>query len=296
MEKENNEVKPKEEKKREPRFIVAVGRKGVGKTYKSLQQLSDYVKRGGKVLILDTNNEYGNVKLDHKNPDFVHIRSLDIKDLTIWVNNKIPEARRILPFRTGKEFGVLNMKEMQELLGQILKVFKRGLFVIEDPTKFVTDSLPSDLIGTLSTQRHKGADIMLHFQHIGKLGHPKIWETCNMVRLHYAEGKVERHKEKFGGHPTHLYLLEKLVENEFKKGNVRFCAVLDKDEDKIRGAFNKKQFTDAIEGYLQDNIAIVNKEIARVNLRTGEKVHKTRAAAIDFMVKDLMDDYYGNPK
>jgi hypothetical protein len=286
---------------REAKFIVAIGRKGVGKTYKTLEMISAVVKgnpktgrKGEKVLILDTNGEYGDVIKDHQNPNFVPIKALDIKDVAGWTHNGIIDARRILPVKTGNQFGVLNTKEMQETLSHILKYFKGGMFVIEDPTKFISDSLPSDLIGALATQRHKSVDIVLHFQDIGKAGQPKIWANSNMIRFHKSDGTVKRHENKFGGHTTHLYILEKLVDIEYKKGNVRFCATLDKDDNKIKGAFTKAQFVNAIEEYLQDNITLVNREIARVNLRSGVKVHANRAKAVEYLINEYVREYYGN--
>ena len=61
-------------KQREALLGIAVGKKGVGKTYATLIEIQRYLKgnpRTGakprKVLILDVNNEFGNIKGNGEN-------------------------------------------------------------------------------------------------------------------------------------------------------------------------------------------------------------------------------------
>ena len=62
--------------KREALLGIAVGRKGVGKTYATLELIQEYLKGNPqtgatprKVLLLDVNNEFMDVKAD-QNPKF----------------------------------------------------------------------------------------------------------------------------------------------------------------------------------------------------------------------------------
>ena len=286
---------------REAKFIVAAGKRGVGKTYKTLVMVSQVVRgnprlgvKGRKVLILDTNNEYGDVQTDHKNTDFVPIKTIDITNLKKWVWNGVAECRRILPIKTGIESGKYTTKEMQEILGLLIKDFRDGMLIVEDPTKFISDSLPSDLIGGLIALRHVSTDVVLHFQSKSKIGHPQIWANTSILRLHKTGDRFSKHIKKFDGYEEPLYICESLVDIEYKNNNIRFCANFDKDNDRIFGAFDKSMFVKAIEGYLQDNVSIVTREAAREDIYTGKKVHKDRVSAIKHLIDHYTKEYYGN--
>lgn len=287
---------------REAKFIVAAGKRGVGKTYKSLEMITKVVRgnpkagvRGRKVLILDTNGEYGDVQTDHKNANFVNIKSVDIKNLKAWVWNGIIECRRILPVKTGAEGGKYTTKEMQQILAILIEDFRDGMLVVEDPTKFISDSLPSDLLGGLIALRHVSTDVVLHFQSKSKAGHPQIWANTSILRLHKTGDRFSAHIKKFDGYEEPVMILESLVDLEYKSGNVRFCANFDKDNDKIFGNFTKEKFKKAIESYFEDNISIVKKEAAREDVYTGKKVHKDRKEAVNYLMDYYVKEYYGNP-
>lgn len=288
-----------EVKYREAQLGIAIGQKGVGKSYSTLAMMQPILRGNSrigakprKVLILDVNNEFGDVQKD-QNPNFAHIRAIRLQDVSKWCHNGIIEARRVTILKEGG--GQLTLRETADALGVILENFKNGLLLIEDISKFVSDSLPSDLIGAICTQRHKSCDIILHFQSVGKMAHPKLWANCNWLRIHKTEDTVKKHENKFGTDVTHLYLAEKLVNIEYDKGNVRFQLFVDKDMKKVKGGFNKKQFQQAIEEYLQDNYSIIKKEVEKRDIHTGELVHKDRKVAVNFIIKKYMNDFYGNP-
>lgn len=277
--------------KREAKFVLVIGKKGVGKTYETLNEITRYLKTARrKVLILDVNNEYGAVREDHNNPNFPNIRAIAADQVLEWMLNGVVEARRILPV-TQK--GVpLTDHEMQEVMKQVISSFKNGALILEDITKIVSDSTPNNLIGALATQRHASLDIFIHFQSIQKAGHPKLWALCNIVRMHSCEDEVSRHEKKFSD-VTGMYLLENVVRLKTKT-NPRFCGYLWKEDKKIKGAFTKKEFQDAIELYLQENLSLFKKEYNRINLRTGKRIHKDYAACTDYLLAQYTKEYYGN--
>lgn len=286
-------------KYREAQLGIAIGQKGVGKSYSTLAMMQPILRGNSrigakprKVLILDVNNEFGDVQKD-QNPNFAHIRAIRLQDVGKWCHNGIIEARRVTILKEGG--GQLTLRETADALGVILENFKNGLLLIEDISKFVSDSLPNDLIGAICTQRHKSCDIILHFQSVGKMAHPKLWANCNWLRIHKTEDTVKKHENKFGTDVTHLYLAEKMVNIEYEKGNVRFQLFVDKDMKKVKGAFTKKQFQQAIEQYLQDNYSIIKREVEKRDIHTGELVHKDRKTAVNFIINKYMKDYYGNP-
>lgn len=294
---------------REAQLGIASGEKGCGKTYTTLAvQISNALTGSNgkykprKVLILDTNNEYGNVQKDHNNPRFPHIKALALKDLVTWMKQPYVEARRISVLKPMDEGGgKMNQKELQETLSKILLVYRNGLLIVEDITNFVSDTLPSDLIGSIVTQRHVSVDVIIHFQSIGKAAHPKLWANCNWFRFHKTGDTVERNKQKLAGaNLTPLYIAEKMIERQSKQGNKRFYVYYHKNTSsslvgKINGAFSQKMFKEACEDYLADNMTIVNKEVNRQDLYTGKKIHKDRPAAINYLISEYFREFYGNP-
>lgn len=285
--------------KREALLGIAVGRKGVGKTYATLQLIQSYLKgnpatgaKPRKVLMLDVNNEFVNVKGD-QNSEFEHVKAISLKDIEKFTLSNKVEARRVSILKEGG--GKMNLVEIAQALHHILENYQNGLLLIEDINKFVSDSLPNDLVGSIITQRHVSVDVITHFQSIGKAAHPKLWANCNWLRFHQCDDRVDRHKAKFGGNIEHLKILEKMVNIEYEDGNKRFYAYLNKDEGKIQGSFTKKQFQYAIYQYLQDNYnAVVKPMLNKKDIMTGEKIYKDHKDLAKKMILEYTTKYYGN--
>lgn len=284
--------------KREALLGIAVGRKGVGKTYATLELITECLKgnkRTGakprKVLILDVNNEFINVKED-QNPKFPHVKAISLDDIKKFTLSNKVEARRVSILKP--DGGKMNLREYAGALEHILNNYENGLLLIEDINRFISDSLPNDLIGSIVTQRHVSVDVITHFQSIGKAANPKLWANCNWLRYHKCDDTVERHKTKFAGNVEHLRILEKMVDIEYEKGNKRFYAYLNKDDGKIQGSFTKKQFQYAIYQYLQDNYSIVKKMMGRKDLMTGEPIYKSHKDLAVKLIKEYTAKYYGN--
>lgn len=284
---------------REPLLGIAVGRKGVGKTYATLEIIQEYLKGNPntgatprKVLILDVNNEFVNVKED-QNPNFAHVKAISLNDIKKFTLSKKVEARRVSILKP--DGGKMNLVEYAQALEHILANYENGLLLIEDINRFISDSLPNDLIGSIVTQRHVSVDVITHFQSIGKAAHPKIWANCNWLRFHKCDDTVERHKNKFAGNVEHLKVLEKMVDIEYENGNRRFYAYLNKDTGKIQGLFTKKQFQFAVYRYLEDNYnQVVKKLLNKKDLMTGEKIYKDHKDLAKKLIIDYTDKYYGN--
>ena len=283
---------------REALLGIAVGKKGVGKTYTTLETATQYLlgnnngAKPGKVLILDVNNEYANTKGNHNNEKFPEIKAMRLDDVPRFTVHPKIEARRVSVLKP--EGGKMSLAEIQNALGYILAHYQNGLLIIEDINKYISDSLPNDLMGSIATQRHVSVDIITHFQSIGKAANPKLWANCNWLRFHRCEDTVERHKTKFAGNIEHLKIMEKMIDTEFRKGNKRFYLYLDKDYGTIKGNFDKNIFRAAIEDYLEDNYNIVDRELKKKHLYSGERKHKKKA--VTALVNDYIINYYGNSK
>ncbi len=276
-------------------MMMVAGRKSVGKTYQTLCLISNYVKttikkQGRKVLIFDVNNEFGNIKQDHNNPDFPNIGLIKLGQVPAFSKITKPVARRVSIFKDDGQRMSLN--EMAQALGYILEHYRNGLLLIEDISKYITDSMPGDLIGSICTQRHVSVDVIIHVQTVGKLFNPKLWGNCNVLRLHRTDDTVERHKDKISGNMEHLLVMEKLIELKYRAGETRFCCYLNKDTGKIRGRFTLQDFQKAIEAYLSANYTRILKPLLdKRHIYTGERLYKNQKEAVTAYMDYLTKEY-----
>jgi ribosomal protein L30/L7E len=198
---------------RECRIIIACGKRGVGKTVETVKMIDEYVSGNPskgipprKALIFDVNDEFSSFWYFGQQRS---IKAIAIKDILKFSVHPKVEVRRIRPFwDDGKK---LTINDMGEVLGIILDNYRNGLLLVEDINKYLSDSMPSDLIGSLATSRHIGLDIVSHFQNIGRAGNPKLLGNLNMIRLHKTNDTVERHKNKFEEKTELLQIAENLV-------------------------------------------------------------------------------------
>lgn len=280
---------------REAKMILVAGRKGVGKTYQTLVHVTNYLKttnlkQGRKVLIFDVNNEFGNIQKDHKNNQFPNIGLIKLSQVPAFAKLSQPIAKRVSVFKdNGKR---MSLSEMASALGYILEHYRNGMLLIEDITKYITDSIPGDLIGSICTQRHVSVDLIIHVQTVGKLFNPKLWGNCNEVRLHRADDTIERHKNKVSGNMEHLLIMEKLIELKYKAGDKRFFCYLDKDIGKITGRFTKQEFLKAVESYLSSNYSRVLKPLLdKREIYSGDLLYKNQKEAVIDYMRYLMKEY-----
>ena len=101
---------------REPLLGVAVGKKGVGKTFTTNRVIKQYVTGNPasgilprKVLVMDVNDE------------FTEYRGIALKDLMRFSVHPIVEARRVRPFHPdGRK---MTLDDLAATLNYILEVF-----------------------------------------------------------------------------------------------------------------------------------------------------------------------------
>lgn len=272
---------------REPLLGAAVGKKGVGKTHATKQLINSYLAgnprmkiKPRRVLILDVNDE------------FSHIKAIALQDILRFSNNSIIEARRVRIWKPdGKK---MTLKEIADTLFFILEYYRNGLLLIEDINKYVSDSLPNDLIGAICTQRHADVDIIMHFQSIGRLT-PKIWGNLNWVRFHKNGESVHRHRNKFPDKEEVLKIAECMTNDEYAKGNIRFFNYVDLDSDKIKGAYSQRMLDNAIVKYIEENYAqVIKPMLSRVSIQQNKTIKLTEEEAIKIKRAQLFYQYYQN--
>ena len=256
---------------REPKLGMAVGKKGIGKTYQTKIVLESYVygnpEKGvkpRKVLILDVNDEFEDYK------------AISMKDLVKFSVMPKAEIRRVRPF--NEDTGIrLTLKEIANCLWDILHYFRGGMLLIEDINKYVGDHLPTDIVGAICSNRHTDLDIIMHFQSIGRIT-TKVWQNANWLRFHKNSDSIERHRNKFPDKYELFSIAENIVNTQYFNDNPRYFIYIDLDEEKIRGKLTNNIIDSAVDDYLSRNFnSVVKPAINKKNLSSGESIDRTEA-------------------
>jgi hypothetical protein len=266
---------------REPALFVAVGRKGCGKSYTTEKMIQQYVagnpSTGAKprrALILDVNDEYTKYK------------ALRIQDVTLFSIHPLVEVRRIRPFLDdGKK---MSLDDIAETLFTVLNTFRNGLLLIEDVNRYISDTMPNDLIGAICTNRHVGLDIVLHYQSIGRIT-SKVWQNVNIIRLHKFTDNVKKHKHKFEDKAEYLSIAEMMINRKYEEGDKRFFLFADINDDKIYGNFTTHDMEVAINDYIQMNYTHVINPMLNARDEKGRKIHTPQSAMVE--VKNKLMKY-----
>ena len=271
---------------REPLLMIAIGKKGVGKSYQHVVLMNSYVMGdafrqipGRKCLVMDVNDEYG----------AYNIPAISLNDIELFTAHPLIENRRIRPFHP--DGSRMTLEDWSQALFYVLTVYKNGLLVIEDINKFVGDHMPSDLVGAICTNRHIGLDIICSYQSIGRIT-TKLWGNGNVVRFHKNIESVERHKNKYPDKYEYMRIAEIIVNEEYEAGNKRFFLYVDLDENKIRGGFNDAMFDAAVEQYISENYRPLIKPYLVQKGIDNKKKH-TEQTAKDEVKRRLVAMYKG---
>lgn len=267
-------------KGRECRIIIACGKRGVGKTIQTIKMIDEYVAGNPskgipprKALIFDVNNEFSSF-------DFLgrqrSIKAIALKDILKFSVHPKVEVRRVRPFwDDGKK---MTINDMAEALGIILDNFRNGLLLVEDINKYLSDAMPSDLIGSLATSRHIGLDVVSHFQNIGRAGNPKLLGNLNMIRLHKTNDTIERHKNKFEEKTQILQIAEYIVEKRYFEGDKHYFLYVDVENMKIRGSFTRKEVDDAIHKYITMRYDRIITPMLKLRDKKGNRIYTDETA------------------
>lgn len=278
---------------RECRIIIACGKRGVGKSVETIRMIDEYVSGNPskgvpprKALIFDVNDEFSSFWYFGQTRS---IKALAIKDILKFSIHPKVEVRRIRPFwDDGKK---MTINDMAEVLGIILDNYRNGLLLVEDINKYLSDAMPSDLIGSLATSRHIGLDIISHFQNIGRAGNPKLLGNLNMIRLHKTNDTVERHKNKFEEKTELLQIAEYIINKRYFDGDVRYFVYVDVENMKIRGKFSKEEVENAIHQYITERYSRIISPMLQLRDRKGKKIH-TEESALRSANDNLKKQYF----
>ena len=255
---------------REPKLIVAVGKKGVGKTYLTERIIQQYVKGNPskgvpprRALILDVNDEFSSIK------------AIAINDVIKFSAHPMIEARRVRPFHpNGKK---MTLDDISQTLFIILDTYREGLLLIEDINKYIADTMPNDLVGAICTNRHIGVDIILHYQSIGRIT-TKVWQNLNVIRFHKITDSVAKHQHKYEDKVEYLSLAEIMVNQQYADGNIRFFVYVDVDKEKILGNYDDQMYEEAVKKFISKNYSNLINPLLKERDEKGRKLYDSQTA------------------
>ena len=259
---------------REPKLLVAVGKKGVGKSYTTKEMMNQYAYSNPKrrVLILDVNDEYFDIK------------AISIQDISLFSVHPQIEVRRIRPFLdNGKR---MTLDDIASTLFIILETFRNGLLLVEDINKYISDTMPNDLVGAICTNRHIGVDIIMHYQSIGRIT-SKVWQNVNIIRMHKITDAVKKHKHKFEDKYEYISIAEIMINQEYEKGNKHFFVYVDVDDEKVYGSFTTAQYDNAVNIFIQNNYANVINPMLNARGMDGKKINTVQSAITEYKTRLL---------
>lgn len=274
-----------ENKSRESGMMAVTGIQGVGKTYRNMHIIADYVRdkpktrvRGRKCLIFDTNGEYTPEQFGKNDIPNFKVTRIALKDVEQWCRTENSECRRI-------DAKHLSIKEKKEAVEYLLKVYRNGMLVLEDINTYILSvTFMENIVGGIVNLRHRAVDVMISYQSLRPV-EPRIWQNSRWVRFHYQADNVMDIKNKVSNVAL-FKIAQLLVNDKYFGGDKRFFVYIHNFANKIQGNFTKEDFENACRKYLTSNKKDV-KEYQRMNDCSYEE-------ALDGKVEELCQEYYGN--
>lgn len=237
---------------RETCIQVVTGQKRVGKTYTTRNEiLNNYIKdtpkkKGQPVIIFDTNGEYTDVKsikfdidqyLPTENKKSKKVRdwksiATHVRQYCIDCYNGVSksEIRRVVACR--KDGTAMTLDEKMESACILLENTRGSLLLLEDVNNYTTGTTSIDVISAITTNAHKGQDIIVHYQSMSALS-PRIIQNATLYRMHKQADSVKRIEKKLDDFQL-FQICEFMVTSEFKSGNIRFYVYVLPQESKIQ--------------------------------------------------------------
>ena len=177
---------------RENMIEVACGMKGVGKSYATLELLKSYVTFHKRpVLIFDVNDEYREIKsLDFNSREESNKkRGAILKQLC----ESKPCVRRIVPF--NKDGSPMINSDFKVTFETIANNMYDSMILFEDINRFQSAFRGQTAVSTITTLRHRGIDIIIHYQSISKIS-TSLFENADYIRIHMVSDNPYRYLDR----------------------------------------------------------------------------------------------------
>lgn len=267
---------------RQPMLMLVCGETGVGKTYRNILEIENYLKdspaekrKGRKVLIFDVNDDD---YLCYTTVDPDHIRSL-----------KQISARRIRPLTRYGE--IMSIEEKRDMVERMVKQFTDGLLVLEDLDKYMAGAKGQTIVGLLTTNRHHGMDIMISHQSIAKITTTEF-QNCTWLRLHKQVDDVTRYRNRIPNYFL-VRLASIIVEEQYLIGNIRYFVYLNMRLLKLRGC-SVQAYIRACKKYLDTEENGMIKRMLLERDFNGKLMYKNRNEVIIKLIAELLRYHEAN--
>jgi hypothetical protein len=277
---------------REPSLEVAIGFKGVGKTFTTNQIIEQYIqsgpdgRKGRPVLVFDINAEYCESAgyPGYKAIDFDVLEKNEFKRSEQIRKITVPGKYRILPYKKNRQ--PMNTSEMVITAITICNYFRNGMLVLEDINKYTLSTFKQDLVGMFIGLRHLGVDLVIHFQTLRAIP-PKIWGNMNYLRWHKQSDSIMKYKQRVDNFELYA-IAEKIVERQYQTNQRYYLWVSNMEEKLIK--VTPEEFKQGCIDYLSSYPGELSRMMNSIDLE-GNKKHKSNQEAISEFISSRSARY-----
>lgn len=229
-------------------ITIVTGAQGVGKTYRTLQEMKVYTcndarigRKGKPALIFDVNNEFSDkgietIKYDVSNP----------KDNGLYIGQfRRPELRRVSPQKPNGKW--MELHEKKKTFIDICEQFRNGCVLFEDLNAYVVETKNEEITSTLINVRHRGIDVFMHVQSLAAVT-TTMFRNARYIRFHYQADDIQRYRNRITCFEM-VKIAQLIVNHEYHSGNKRFFVYLDQYDLKIRGC-SVEQYKQGLQSYM----------------------------------------------
>ncbi len=220
-------------------ITIVTGCQGVGKTYRTLQELRVYAspdartgRKAKPVLIFDVNDEFtvGNIGIN------IRTIAYNVKDPNDNGKNfallQRPEIRRVTTL--NPDGTRMSLEEKKKCFIDICQNFRNGAVLFEDLNVYFTNTKKDEIASTLVNVRHRGIDVFMHVQSLSKVT-TTMFENSKVIRMHYQLDEIDRYADRVSPFEM-MKIAQFIVSAQYHgKGNKRYFLYIDRQEHKILG-------------------------------------------------------------
>lgn len=272
---------------REPMCVIAIGFKGIGKTYTTKEEVNSYImnnpsigRKARPVLVFDVNGEYDDYKaidFDIEEPNEM-IRGAEIRKITV------PGKYRIIAYK--KNHDIMTPTEMYSTVITISKYFRGGLLILEDINRYIVYSVKIDMVGLLIGLRHIGVDLTIHLQSMRAIPR-RFWGNTNMLRLHKQSESIDSYKDRVNNYEM-FKIAEIIVDKKYEQ-DIYYKLWIDILGNKLIN-IDKEIFSFACRQYLAMNNRVIRSRLNYIE-ETGEKKYSDPASATSSFIEEKWKQY-----
>jgi hypothetical protein len=277
---------------RQPKAMVACAMQGGGKTYTTMKELAEYQRKYRRpVLIVDVNGEYKNFKAvyyDAREPDR-HKRAMgNPKTNRMGIAGiRLPRIYRIIGIRPDNI--PMSEAELIELIFTIQDYYTNGMLILEEMNTYIRRQVPREFYAFLIRLRHKGVDVVMHYQSIGD-AHPDVWRQTKILRLHKTMDSVRKIEDKIPNFEL-TRIAELAIEKHYQtntpdENGKYYFLYIDFERSRIIG-ISEPDFREACERYLYQEGRELN-DLMKEEDEHGHRKYKSKQDALNKLINEKM--------